>query len=74
MGRITATGKNYLRGTSVDVAWHLIEKDQAMQRKYERIKARSGSKRAIVAIARITLLRTRRMLLDGTSYVSGRAA
>jgi hypothetical protein len=74
MGRITGTGKNHLRGTSVDVVWHLIGKDQAMQRQYERIKARSGSKRAIVAIARITLLRTRRMLPDGTSYVSGRAA
>jgi hypothetical protein len=45
-----------------------------MRRKYERIKARSGAKRAIVAIARITLLRTRRMLLDNKPYVMGRAA
>jgi transposase len=74
MGRITAIGKNDLRGTLVEVAWRLIGKDRAMRRKYERIKVRSGSKRAIIAIARITLLRTRRMLLDYKPYVMGRAA
>jgi transposase len=74
MGRITAIGKNDLRGTLVEVAWRLIGKDRAMRRKYERIKVRSGSKRAIIAIARITLLRTRRMLLDNKPYVMGRAA
>jgi transposase len=74
MGRITAVGKNELRGTLVEVAWRLIGKDRAMRKKYERIKGRSGAKRAIIAIARMTLLRTRRMLLDGTPYVLGRAA
>ncbi|MGA9116680.1 MAG: IS110 family transposase [Bacteroidota bacterium] len=74
MGRITAIGQNQLRGTFVEDAWRLIGKDRAMRRKYERIKVRSGSKRAIIAIARMTLLRTRRMLLDGTPYVLGRAA
>ena len=74
MGRITAIGKNELRGTLVEVAWRLIGKDRAMRRKYERIKVRSGSKRAIIAVARMTLLRTRRMLLDSTPYVLGRAA
>jgi transposase len=74
MGRITAIGKNDLRGTLVEVAWRLIGKDRVMRRKYERIKARSGSKRAIIAVARITLLKTRRMLLDNRPYVMGRAA
>jgi transposase len=74
MGRITAIGKNDLRGTLVEVAWRLIVKDRAMRRKYERIRVRSGSKQAIIAIARITLLRARRMLLDNTPYVMGRAA
>jgi transposase len=68
--RITATGKNNLRGTLIEVAW----KDKWMRRRYDRIKARSGGKRAIVAIARITLLKTRRMLLDNKPYVTGRAA
>jgi len=74
MGRITAIGKNDLRGTLVEVAWRLIAKDPAMREKYECIKARAGSKRAIIAIARITLLRTRRMLLDRQPYVIGLAA
>jgi transposase len=74
MGRITAIGKNNLRGTLVEVAWRLIGKDRAMRRKYDRIKVRSGSKRAIIAVARMTLLRTRRMLLDGMPYVTRRAA
>lgn len=74
MGRITAIGKNDLRGTLVEVAWRLIAKDPAMREKYEHIKARAGSKRAIIAIARIILLRTRRMLLDRQPYVVGLAA
>lgn len=74
MGRITAIGKNSLRGTLVEVAWRAIAKDRPMRRKYEQLKARSGSKRAIIAVARITLLRTRRMLLDMRPFVSRRAA
>ncbi len=38
-----------------------LTKDRAMRQKYERIKSRSGAKRAIVAISR--------MLLDGRPYV-----
>ena len=49
---------------SPQVVW----KDQAMQEKYDRIKIRSGGKRALVAIARTLLLRMRRMLLDGQVY------
>jgi len=71
MGRITGIGKNSLRSALVEASWKLIKKDGAMQEKYERIKARSGGKRAIVAIARTLLLRTRRMLLDGTPYAIG---
>jgi transposase len=74
MGRITAIGKNHLRGTLVEVAWRLIGKDPAMREKYERIKVHAGSKRAIIAIARMTLLRTRRMLLDRRPYAIGLAA
>lgn len=74
MGRITAIGKNSLRATLVEVAWRVIAKDRMMRRKYEQLKGRSGSKRAIIAVARITLLRARRMLLDMQPYVSRRAA
>jgi transposase len=74
MGRISGAGKGGLRGTLVEVAWQLIMRDPSMREKYDAIKSRAGSKRAIVAIARMTLLRTRRMLLDNTPYVRGLAA
>jgi len=45
-----------------------------MRERYERIKVRAGSKRAIIAIGRITLLQTRRMLLDKRPYAVGLAA
>ena len=71
MGRITCIGKNSVRAALVEASWKLIRKDGVMQEKYERIKARAGGKRAIVAIARTLLLRTRRMLLDDIQYAVG---
>jgi transposase len=68
MGRITGIGKNTLRSLLVEASWILISKDQAMREKYDRIKIRSGGKRAIVAIARTLLLRMRRMLLNNKTY------
>jgi transposase len=74
MGRITGIGKNTLRSLLVEASWTLIRKDQAMREKYDRIKIRSGGKRAIVAIARTLLLRMRRMLLDKQGYALQLAA
>jgi transposase len=74
MGRITGIGKNTLRSLLVEASWTLIRKDQAMREKYDRIKIRSGGKRAIVAIARTLLLRIRRMLLDQQVYTLDLAA
>jgi len=71
MGRITCIGKNSLRAMLVQASWALIRKDGVMREKYERLKARSGAKRAIVAIARTLLLRMRRLLLDKSPYVVG---
>ena len=68
MGRITGIGKNPLRSLLVEASWTLIRKDQALRKKYDRIKIRSGGKRAIVAIARTLLLRMRRMLLNKKAY------
>jgi transposase len=68
LGRITGIGKNTLRSLLVEASWTLIRKDQAMREKYDRIKIRSGGKRAIVAVARTLLLRMRRMLLDKQAY------
>lgn len=71
MGRITRVGKNSLRATLVQASWALIRKDGVMQEKYDRLKSRSGGKRAIVAVARTLLIRMRRMLLDNEPYVIG---
>jgi transposase len=71
MGRITCIGKNSLRAILVQAAWCLIRKDGVMRERYEKIKARSGGKRSIVAIARQLLIRMRRILLDGVHYVPG---
>jgi hypothetical protein len=68
MGRITCIGKDSIRSVLVEVSWWLIEKDEAMQIMYEKIKVRSGAKRAIVAVPRILLLRVRRMLLHRQRY------
>jgi len=74
MGRISKAGNSDLRRTFVEIAWKLISKDPAMREKYDNIKTRAGGKRAIVAIARMTLLRTRRMLLDNEPYAVGLVA
>jgi transposase len=71
MGRITCMGKNTLRAMLVQASWALIRKDGVMREKYERLKAKSGAKRAIVAIARTLLIRMRRLLLDKNPYVVG---
>jgi len=71
MGRITCIGKNSLRALLIQSSWQLIRKDGAMQAKYEKLKARSGGKRAIVAIARTLLIRIRRLLLDNMPYAVG---
>ena len=68
MGRITGIGKNSVRSALVESCWMLISKDKEMQKRYNKIKARSGAKRAIVAVARRLLLRIRRMLLDAQPY------
>lgn len=71
MGRITKSGKNSLRATLVEAAWHLVGRDPAARQHYERLKARAGAKRAIIAVARKLLLCTRRLLLNNESYVPG---
>lgn len=74
MGRITCIGKNSLRAILVQAAWCLIRKDGVMRERYEKIKARSGGKRSIIAIARQLLIRMRRILLDKTPYIPGLVA
>lgn len=74
MGRITCTGKGHLRGVLIEASWTLIRKDRGMRSRYERIKMRSGGKRAIVAVARNLAERIRLMQLREEPYRLGRAA
>jgi len=68
LGRITGAGQNYLRGVLIEAAWMAIRHDGELEQTYRRILSRSGSKRAIVAVARRLLMRCRRVLLDGRPY------
>lgn len=51
-GHITKQGKPIVRKILVQAAWVAIRHDKRLQEAYERIAAKSGAKRAIVAIAR----------------------
>ena len=68
MGHLTHAGNWRVRRALVECSWMLINKDPVLNSKYENLKARRGSKRAIVAIARKLSFRMRRMLLDGSFY------
>ena len=70
-GHITRQGRSSLRCLLVEAAWRVIKKDGAMREKYDRIKTRAGSKRAIVAIARILIIRLRGILIRKEPYVLG---
>jgi transposase len=71
MGRITRQGKPSVRTVLIQAAWRSLSQDPVLAEKYERIKARSGGKRAVVAIARTLLIRLRRLLLRGERYELG---
>lgn len=74
MGHITRVGKPMLRGLLIEAAWVLVRKDEEWNRKYSELLYRSGSKRAIVAIARRLVMMSRRLLLDNRLYESRKAA
>lgn len=74
LGRITGIGKPQLRASLIEAAWILIRKDPAQQVRYQQLRIRCGSKRAIVATARRLLLVVRRLLLDQENYRLSKAA
>ncbi len=69
MGQISGIGKDSVRNALMEPHCWLVRKDRALRLKYEKIKILAGAKRAVVAVARILLLRVRRMLLDGQEYM-----
>lgn len=52
----------------IQMAWRSIRKDVELAHKFEALSYRRGSKRAIVAIARILIGRIRTCFKSGTLY------
>jgi len=74
-GRITGMGSGFIRSTLVENSWISISKDPVLLAKFTRVWHASGSKKkAIVAVARMLIVRYRACLMSGTPYVIGVAA
>lgn len=69
-GRITRHGKPILRKILVQVAWMAIRYDQSLKACFNRLAARVGAKKAIVAIARRLIGRIRACFRTGELYRS----
>jgi transposase len=67
-GHITKQGKPIVRKILVQSSWVAIRHDKELQVIYERIAAKSGAKRAIVAVARRLIGRIRACFRMGTLY------
>ena len=67
-GHITKQGKPIVRKILVQAAWVAIRHDKELQIIYERIAAKSGAKRAIVAVARKLIGRIRACFRTGELY------
>jgi transposase len=72
-GHISRCGKAAVRSRLVEASWIAIRFDHELAAVYDRIRARHGGKRAIVAVARRLLLRVRRVWLDGRCYLPANA-
>jgi transposase len=74
-GRITGMGSGFIRSTLVENSWMATAKDPVLLNKFTRVWHASGSrKKAIVAVARMLIMRYRACLISGTPYVIGVAA
>jgi transposase len=63
-------GGNWLKVAMVTAAWSAVNvKDSYFQAQYQRIRARRGNKKAILAVASSMLTAAYHMLLNGTEYV-----
>lgn len=71
-GRITGMGSGFMRSTLIENSWMAIRKDPALLSKFTRIWRGSGSKKkAIVAVARMLIVRLRACMISGTPYSIG---
>lgn len=68
-GHISRQGSSRLRHILVETAWIAIRKDKVLREQFERIAAKSGKKRAIVAVARRLVGKMRAVLRNRAPYV-----
>lgn len=69
-GRITKQGNRHLRGILIEIAWRAIRKDQALADFFHRLLPRTGTTRAIVAVARKLIGRMRAAFRTGELYAT----
>ena len=68
-------GPGFIRATLIENSWAAIRKDPVLLGKFERVWHASGSKKkAIVAVARMLIVRYRACLIAGRPYMIGVAA
>jgi transposase len=67
-GHITKQGNRHIRGLLLEIAWRAIRQDPALRSYFERLQASTGSKRAIVAVARKLIGKIRAAFGKGESY------
>ena len=65
---ITKEGSRLLRWTMIELAWRMVAHTRRWNSVYEKLKARCGSKKAIVAVARRVLCVLTAMLKSGQRY------
>jgi transposase len=65
---ITKEGSRLLRWTMVELAWRLVGKTRRWGSIYEQLRARTGAKKAIVAVARRVLCVLVSLLKSGQAY------
>jgi transposase len=71
-GHITGMGSGFIRATLIENSWAAIRKDPVLLGKYKRVWSSSGSKKkAIVAVARMLIVRFRACVISGKPYVVG---
>jgi transposase len=71
-GRITGMGSGFIRAALVESAWIACRKDPALLAKFMRVwKGRGSKKKAIIAVARVLIVRLRACLVTDTPYVIG---
>jgi len=71
-GRITGMGSGFVRSTLIECSWMAIRKDPVLLAKFTRIwKGKGTKKKAIVAVARMLIVRLRACMISGRPYAVG---